>query len=336
VRHRETSVILAGGVVKSAFEAGALEVLTSRGVRPRHVVAASSGALNGIVYAAALRAGVEREATARLETLWIEEGNWRHSIDLSVRAILRRQGIATTKKLVELMRREVEPLAALPAVRPVTFTVVITSFNGQTHPIDGHPTTTFESEQTFGADDYASAAAREQMYEVCAASAAFPFLFAPVEVPGTGPCADGGAVNNTPIGIAIDAGAERVILIAPTPADVPPSGAGHGFDLASQLGEILVGERLYRELHHTARVNRKLAGIDRMVADGQLTAAQASAVKDVLGWKRLVEVISIRPATPLAGNVFTGLVCRKLRADYVAAGRTSAVLALDETSPRSS
>jgi hypothetical protein len=67
-----------------------------------------------------------------------------------------------------------------------------------------------------------------------------------------------------------------------------------------------------------------------MVADGQLTAAQAAALKDMLGWKRLVDVISIRPAMPLAGNVFSGLVCAKLRADYVAAGRASAVIALDE------
>jgi predicted acylesterase/phospholipase RssA len=325
----QTSVILAGGVVKSAFEAGAIKVLTDRGVLPTHVLAASSGALNGIAYAAAIRAGLEREIANRLETLWMEEGDVRHGIDFSAGAVLHRQGVATTDKLVALMRREVEPVAAAPALREVAFTVVITSFNGQTNAIDGHPTTTFECEQSFNADDYASAAGRERIYQVCAASAAFPFLFAPVDVPGIGPCVDGGAVNNSPIGIAMDGGTERVILIAPTAAELPKPGAGGGVDLISQVAEILIGERLYRDLRQTAIANNVLAGLDRMVASGQLTAAQETAINELLGWKRRVELISIRPPTPLPGNVFSGLIDAKLRAEYVTAGRVAAAAALD-------
>jgi NTE family protein len=325
----QTSLILAGGVVKSAFEAGAIKVLTERGVLPSQVVCASSGALNGILFAAGIRAGREREAADQLERLWIEEGNVRHGIDFSLRTILRRQGFATSDKLVELMRREVEPVAALPAVRPVTFTVVITSFNGQTIPIEGQPTTTFESEQTFSAEDFASSAGRERIYQVCAASAAFPILYAPVEVTGIGPCIDGGAVNNSPIGIAIDAGADRVVLVAPTAAKLPEPGAGSGFDLVSQLAEILIGERLFRDLRQTAATNHVLAELERMVASGQLTPAQGAAVEELLGSKRRVELISIRPSTELEGNVFSGLINEKLRSDYVAAGRAAAAAALD-------
>src|SRR5437763_1978852 len=85
----QTSIILAGGVVQSAFEAGAIKVLTDRGIAATHVVAASAGALNGILFAAAIRAGVERDAAARLERLWIEEGDWHHAVDFSIGAIVR-------------------------------------------------------------------------------------------------------------------------------------------------------------------------------------------------------------------------------------------------------
>jgi NTE family protein len=325
----QTSLILAGGVVKSAFEAGAIKVLTDRGVLPSHVLCASSGALNGVLFAAAIRAGRERAAADQLERLWIEEADVRHGIDFSLRTIVRRQGIATSDKLVALMRREVEPLAALPVVREVTFTVVITSFNGRTLPIEGQPTTTFECEQTFGAADFGSKVERERMYQVCAASGAFPILYAPVEVSGIGPCIDGGAVNNSPIGIAIEAGADRVVLIAPTAAKLPAPGAGSGFDLISQLAEILIGERLFRDLRQTAMTNQVLAELERMVTSGQLTAAQGAAIEELLGSKRRVELISIRPPTPLEGNVFSGLINEKLRSDYVAAGRAAAAAALD-------
>jgi NTE family protein len=325
----QTSVILAGGVVKSAFAAGAIKVMTDRGVLPTHVVAASAGALNGILYAAAIRAGVERDSANRLETLWLQEGDWWHGIDFSASALLHLQGVATTDKLLNLMRREVDPVATMPARRDTIFTVVVTSMDGQTSPIDGQPTTTFEREETFSGDDYASAAGRERMYQVCAASCAFPILFAPVKVPGIGPCIDGGAVNNSPIGIAMEAGAERVILIAPTAAALSPHGAATGIDLVSQLAEILIGERLYRDVRQTAATNHVLTELDQMVASGQLTETQRTAVKELPGWKRRVELISIRPTTPLRGNVFSGLVDAKLRAEYVAAGRAAAIVALD-------
>jgi NTE family protein len=325
----QTSFILAGGVVKSSFEAGAIKVLTDRGVLANHVLAASAGALNGILYSAAIRAGREREAADQLELLWIENGDLGHGFDFSPRTILRRQGVATTDKLVELMRSQVEPVATLPAVRPVAFTVVITSFNGRTMPVDGQPTTTFECERTFRSNDFATADGRERIYQVCAASSAFPLLFAPVEVPDVGPCIDGGAVNNSPITFAITAGAERVVLIAPTATKVPAQGSSGGFDLVSQLAEILIGERLYRDLRQTERANQVLAALDRMVAEDELTAAQATTIEKLLGYKRHVQVISIRPPTPLPGNVFSGLVNETLRTEYVTAGRVAAAAALD-------
>ena len=60
------------------------------------------------------------------------------------------------------------------------------------------------------------------MFQAAAASAAFPFAFEPVTLQEVGPCVDGGIVNNTPIGEAIDQDPEAgiVYVISADPADM--------------------------------------------------------------------------------------------------------------------
>src|SRR5207248_7311569 len=81
VSTKKTAIILAGGVAKGGFEAGALEILSERGIPVSHIVAASAGALNGVAYAAGVRAGRENEAAQRLTSLWINNGDWAHAFD---------------------------------------------------------------------------------------------------------------------------------------------------------------------------------------------------------------------------------------------------------------
>src|SRR5438445_408799 len=61
----------------------------------------------------------------------------------------------------------------------------------------------------------------ERVFVAATASAAFPVLFAPVDVPGVGPCTDGGLVNNTPIlaafGPDADERLDAILVITPTP-----------------------------------------------------------------------------------------------------------------------
>jgi NTE family protein len=330
VAQKKTAVILAGGVAKGPFEAGALEVLSAQGIHIASVVAASSGALNGIAYAAAIRAGSERATSARLSTLWLEDGNLRHAIDLSLRDIVHLQGISTPDKLVALMRQEVDAITAQPGRHPVAFTLIVTTLNGDTRVIDGQPTTTFEKRRTFHQHDFGTPEGREGMYNFAAASLAFPGLYAPVTVPGVGPCIDGGATNNSPIGAAIEQGAERVILIAPSPALVPPSGAASGIGLISQLAEILVGERLFRDLQQAQQINDALRQLDQLVSEGAFTHEQAAQVREMFKWQTHLEVISIRPPQPLEGSAFTGFYRKSYRADYIAAGREAAVATIEK------
>jgi NTE family protein len=326
---KKTSIVLAGGVVKGAFEAGALKVLAEYGVPVSHVVAASSGALNGIVYAAAIRAGRQDEAANRLASLWLEHGDWCHMLDWSAKDIVRGTAVSTTDRLVELMRREVEALASSPPRHPVALTLVTTAFNGETRPVDCEATTTFERKQTFCESAFDTRQGRHHIYEFAAASAAFPGLFAPVEIEHVGPCLDGGFVNNSPIGAAIDQGAERVILIAPSPAEVPHRQLAGGIGFVSQLADILVGERLSRDLRQTMRINDILIALDQLACDGAFSTEQIETVKNVLGWRSEVELISIRPPVELPGSAFSGLSNRSLRAEYIAAGYVAARLAVD-------
>lgn len=327
---KKTAIILAGGVARGAFEAGALKVLSEHGIPISHVVAASSGALNGALYAAAIRVGRENEAAKRLITLWQDDGDWCHAFDFSAGELVKGRGIATTAKLVDRMRREVESIATAPPCRSAALTLVAASVDGDTRYVNGQPITTFERTMTFHDVAFDSPQGRERIYAFAAASAAFPGLFAPVNVEGVGPCFDGGLVNNSPIGAAIDQGAQRIILIAPSPAEVPSCGAQSGIALISQVADILVGERLFRDLRQAERINSILAALDEAVCDGTITQAQLAMLMEILGWRGRIELICIRPPKQLAGSAFSGFFDRALRTEYISQGRQAATAALSQ------
>jgi predicted acylesterase/phospholipase RssA len=162
------------------------------------------------------------------------------------------------------------------------------------------------------------------------ASASFPLLFAPTDVPGVGPCIDGGAVNNTPIkyalGGAVGRQVDTIIVVSPTVAYLPVD-AQHepvvprGLALAGRLAEMLVNERLYRDLHDHEERNAALTGL-RALSPGVLDPGQLAAVIRALGWEdnRVVEVVQIRPLEPLPGSAFSGFASADLRARYIEIG----------------
>jgi NTE family protein len=90
-RRRTVAVILAGAVAKGAFEAGALEVLASIDAQVVRIVAASSGALNGVVYAAAVRGRRERAGASELIELWRDRATWLDIVHVDWREILHRE-----------------------------------------------------------------------------------------------------------------------------------------------------------------------------------------------------------------------------------------------------
>jgi NTE family protein len=328
-----TAFILAGGVAKGAFEAGALEALTSGGVVASRIIASSSGALNGTLYAAAVRSGRAFEAVSRLGALWIEEASFRRVIRLSARDVLEARALSTSAHVRAILETEVERFAGAPAKSPIALEIVVAPVDGTLGKIGRHTATTFEAVLSFDEHSFDDKAGRERMYESAAASAAFPGLFEPVELPGLGRCFDGGVVNDAPVKLAIDAGAERIFVIAPYPRVVRAAGPLTLPRLIPRLADALIHERLFRDLRDAEQVNDTLAALDEQVASGALTAAARDSFKELLGWRRRVELIEVRPDEDLPGNAFSGFFHRGLRTEYVAAGARAAKAALARITP---
>jgi len=320
------ALVLAGAVVKGAFTAGALSVLSEPAVKKRlgldvrRIVGASSGALNGAYYAAAIRSGEEAGAGARLARIWIEEATALGAFDVDLPALVAREGLSDQKKLVALLRRHIRPSIGR---EPIELRLVVTNADGDLGRIDGEVATTFERIVDFAGADFDAAGALERVFVTTAASAAFPGAYAPVALPkegGTVQALDGGIIDNAPLSLALQGAPEigRVILIVPFPRVLAAPVALHGLALVSHVFDMLVQERLFRDLRELDRVNRALHELEARVPD----RSHRAALLETLGWsgRRPAHVIEIRPPDPLPGDAFSGFWSRELREQYVQAG----------------
>jgi len=317
-------------VAKGAFVAGALLVLAREPGPIVSIVGASAGALNGALLAAGIHAGRTVEAADLLAQLWEQHGRWMDALDLSPLDLLRGRGVSSSDRLRGLARTAIESLGT--GDHPIDLRLVITATAGDPAIRRAERRTSFESVARFTGADFDDPTARERLYTLVTASAAFPGLYAPVRVPEFGgECLDGGAVNYAPIGHALADHPEirRIVLITPTPALIEPPRL-RGLDLIGHVADILVTERLYRDLRLACRVNRQLVELERLCAAGALTRRQVDAVKQSLGLagKRAIDIVEIRPRRDLSGGAFSGLSSRALRREYLDAGRHAATDAL--------
>jgi NTE family protein len=323
---KRIAVVLAGAVAQGAFEAGAIQALVRADVEIVRIVAASSGALNGTVLASGLRT---RNAIAGAETLamlWRDHAEWNEVFHASFRDLLKRDGLSDQKRLRGLLREHVPPSQPEdPAA--IHLRLIVAALHGCIGNIGPRPATTFESVRDFHTGDFGSAEGLEAVFTAAVASSALPLVFAPVEVPGVGPCVDGGAVNNTPMKWALDgplgAQIEAIVVIATSveqrrePVDVSGFTAYVGHVIS-----MLIEERLYRDLRESEQLNAGLAVLDDMLHRGELSPSQLDRIKRGFGLedRRTVDILSIRPLAPLPGTAFSGFFDADLRAAYLDAG----------------
>ena len=336
--------------MRGPFAAGALSVLSDPRVQERYrvnirrIVAASSGAISAAYYASAIHEGREAHAGSRLARLWIDQASFLNSFAPSLRSLAARRGLSSARELLAIFRRNIEPA---PKRRPVDLRIVATNLDGDLSFVSGARATAHEHVFAFDSDDFTTPARLERLFQVMAASSAFPVVFDPVALPVFDPASvplarrrvpfvDGGAVNNAPIRYALegDASITRIFFITPSPRVEMPVRPLRGFAYVSQLADVLVNERLIRDLREAEQVNGALAGLERVLPDPKVRAD----VLRVLGWsgRRVIEVIEIRPPRELEGNAFSAWFSRRLRVNYVIAGRVAALRALadyDATSP---
>lgn len=325
-------MVLVGAVTRGAFEAGVLEILAERRIRVCRIVAASSGALNGTVFAAGIRARAESAAASRLSRAWMQHGGLAQILSPNLRAIASRRGFSDQKKLLALLRTHA-PANRNPEPAPVELHLVVGALHGATARIGGAPATSYTNVQSFQDEDFDSPERIAAVHRAATASAAFPLLFAPVDLPGIGPCVDGGLVNNTPVLTALgpDHGAalDAIVVVAPTPALAwPPRKPYRGFELGSQVFDMLFSEWLFQDLRRAARVAERRGALARR---RDLTPAQIAAATEVLEpeGRRPLPIISIRPLERLPGTLFSGFTSAAIRREYVALGIARACEVLD-------
>ncbi len=325
---RSIALVLAGGVAKGAFEAGALVELLDRKVDIVRIVAASSGGLNATVLAAAIRKGAPAAAGGDLATMWERDARWSRALHVSLFDAVRLRGLSDQEGLLRLLRERVLPS---PGPGRVDVRFVLGALRGAEGHIGDARATTYEAEASFTGEHFDTPRALEEVFAAAVASAAFPGAFAPANVPRYGPCIDGGTVNNTPIKHALDGlgrDVDAIVVLAPTPQviEAPRDARWSGLDLADHVGDMLVNERLYRDLKEAHDVNVALAKLAAL----PLTPSQHGEVLTALGWtrRRQVELVCVRPEEPLPGGSFSALTNASLRRQYVAAGRRAAERAL--------
>jgi len=328
--HQAMAVILGGGVAKGAFEAGALEVLTqAHGADLAQVIGTSSGALNALLLAAAVRAGRAHDGARQLLDLWRRKGDWRNAFAVKLGHLVRGRGLSTSDGIYNLARQYVDPFATAPKRHPVRLDLVATSSRGVVRQVRGENVITYEARFCFDEAAFDTADGRERVYRAAAASAAFPIAYEPVEIPEFGPCYDGGLTNDAPISLAAAGPAHRVVAVVPYPATPPPfPDVAIGPRLLAHWIELLIHERLYRDLAAAASANAVLERLQALERRGALEADQLEDVRQAIGYRRL-ELVTIRPAAPLPGGPFAGLFDARLRSRYIEEGRRAAAVALE-------
>jgi hypothetical protein len=315
------ALVLPGAVSRGAYEAGVLGVVAEKGLKIRRIVATSSGALNGVAYAAGIRRGLEKEMASALATNWIEHGTWRDSLALKPSSWLRGKGFSGNAGLLSMLREIVSPCPANAAKQEIELRIVVAAMNGVQGSIGKTPATTFEKVLRFSGVDFDTQEGLERIFQCASAACAFPGLYAAVELPGLGPCFDGGTVNNTPIAYALEEGdIDRVIVPIPSPSLLGPPGVPSGAGLAKHLIEVLVNERMFRDLRDAQMINERVEVLDALVEKGVLTPAQLKAVKRALPY-RTVDVLEVRPEQQLEGTLFSGFMSRKARVEFIRQGR---------------
>ncbi len=328
--------VLAGGVAKGAFAAGVLSVLTDPragvSLSTRRIVGASSGSLNAAYLAYCARAGTLATSGKELADIWLDDATYR-AFDVSPRGVLTLAGLSTSRGLRDVLARHIHPSREH---HRVDLRLLATNMAGALSSIGGQPATTFEHVFRFEGSVFDDAETLEDLFTAVCASSAFPGAFLPVDAEVGGvvaPCLDGGIVNNAPLKHAIGdfRDVSRVFVITPSPRVQHEAPQLRGVSLVTHLADVLIQERLFRDLREADCVNTALA---RLHAAFPAADDRARAL-DALGWtgRKLIEVIEIRPPAPLEGGAFDGLFSRQLRASYIDAGERAARAWLRATEP---
>jgi predicted acylesterase/phospholipase RssA/CDGSH-type Zn-finger protein/ferredoxin/uncharacterized Fe-S cluster protein YjdI len=224
-----TAFVLAGGGSLGAVQVGMLAALTRRGIVADLVVGASVGAINAAYYAAE----PDGRGVERLKRIWLELRRTDVFPFSPVACVRGFFGIADHLVAPAPLRYLIEselPYQSLENARLPCYVLATDALEGGEVVLSSGPAAT-----------------------ALLASAAIPAVFPPVLIDGRF-LLDGGVSNNTPISIAVEMGATRVIVL-PTgiscALQAPPRGA---MALAMHALNLLIMRQLVTDIERCAGV----------------------------------------------------------------------------------
>jgi len=326
------ALIVTGAVAKGPFHAGALSVLAEKGVPVGSVVGTSAGALNAAVFAAGVATGRVKHAARVAEEVWLDHASWSDIVSPSLGELLHGQVPFDAKRIRQMLAEALARVLDSPVTpdqpprSDVHLRVVATDLLGhlKSEEATDEPTqTTFERSFAFTAVDFTSSLGRSRILDCATASATFPLLFAPWKVDGR-PYLDGGAVNNAPISYAIEPlSTRRLVVVSGQPAEMEQPSSLGAVGLLPHIVDILINERLFRDLRAARKTNRKLAAVEEALSHSAVPEEVRIQVRAALDWKPL-EIVEIRPLAGLDGNAFAGFGSAELRRAYFDEGKRRA------------
>lgn len=144
------------------------------------------------------------------------------------------------------------------------------------------------------------------------ASAAVPGIFPPAEF-GSQPFVDGSVLMNTPLSLAIHAGADilYVIYLDPDIGNIPLSRIPQSYSTMQRMFQISWAAAYNADIAAAARINRTLAGVEEVRTKLALDDAAAGLVRDLVQGRQSPDRPPLRPLTihryhprdPLAGEL---------------------------------
>lgn len=292
-------LVLAGGSVKGAFQAGAIKALAEQGFQPDAIYGISAGSLNaaylvnGIGQQALVSGHVSfAQAAGDLWDFWEKRITSPDSLskplsifELGWSALKKKfKGLVSTQPLRTLLEEELSPrnLNASPVALKIGAVNVI---DGGIHYVD-------PSEEAF--------------FDYLMASSAIPILMPVVQINGEARRSflDGGLRDVMPIRKALEDGATEIVCISCHPETIEGGmfDTGDLLALVDRVMDIAVNEILNADLRETLLINSTLPIDGSPQAEGPFT-----------GFKR-VKIKNIRPTQPLTVDMqhFTKLDIRRM------------------------
>jgi len=257
----EKALVLSGGSIKGAFQAGAIAQLLEHGFVPDAIYGTSVGSLNGAFLAERAGRVVGAGETPdwaklgqELERFWLEElhspaqvGTQRRAIPLVI-SLLRQsfEGLVDTSALRALVHDQLRPenMRASP-IRFFACAVNLAS-----------------GEVVYASEDYSG------ILDYIMASTAIPIEMPYVTI-GKAPYVDGGVREVAPLSRAIEDGAQEIVCILCQPRDLQGVSfqPGNLMAFALRLMDVITNELINNDLERFRKVNEWVETFDQVEAD---------------------------------------------------------------------